>query len=70
MKKEEQETIEKVKICLQNFNALLQECRDQNISLQLEVDYKNTGIKDMLYCHNENNVTFELHEAYQILKYK
>lgn len=62
----QQETIDKVKVALTNLNAILQECRDQDISIMIEVDRKDTMSKDMLYCHQNNKISFSLHEAYKI----
>ena len=66
----QQETIDKVKVALTNLNAILQECRDQDISLAIEVQHPQTELKSMIYAHKDNKVSFELHEAYKIDVFK
>lgn len=66
----QQKTIERVKIALTNLNAVLQECRDQDISLAMEVDHPQTELKSMIYAHKDNKVSITLHEAYKIDVFK
>lgn len=58
-----EKTIEKVKVALTNLNAVLKECVENNISLQIEVNYNNPKRKSMLYCHRDSGVTFKLHQS-------
>ena len=62
----QQETIERVKVALTNLNAVLQECRDQDISLAMEINHPQTEFKSMNNAHKDNQVSISLHEAYKI----
>ena len=66
----QQETIDRLKQGLSMLNTLLQECREQDISLHLTTwSSKGTPNTD-LYFHVDNDTTIELKEAYKINKFK
>lgn len=60
----QQETIDKVKVALTNLNAILQECRKQDISVAIDVNYEDNK-QHTIYLHKNNKTLFEIREIYK-----
>lgn len=60
----EQETTNKLEVCIQNLNSILQECRKQNIGVAIGVEYPEKNMNDTIYCHKDNNTKFYVKEVY------
>lgn len=59
----EKETTDKLKVYIQNLNAILQECRESDISIAIEVEYTEDK-KETIYCHKDNTTSFNVKEIY------
>lgn len=65
----QQETIDRLKQGLSMLNTLLQECREQDISLELHVVNTKGTPETVMYLHEDNDYSFKLEEAYKINKF-
>lgn len=55
----------KVKIVMDNLNAILDECAKNDISIAIDVIRHSTGFNDTIYIHKSNKTEFKLREIYR-----
>lgn len=60
----EKETTDKLKVCIQNLNAILEECRKKDISIAIGVEYPDKMMSETIYLHKDNKTSFNLKEVY------